>query len=292
MNIQFLKQFWEKGAQSKRFWCPEVAEDSTGMPVGQRRVGIPEVWQVKSSPSSSTEPVLAATRLGHAMPAMLGPRARTGPIECTKPLSDGKLSCAEDTNFTHFHAIFAAPAARECWTMSYVLPLWLFHFIFTYFMPLLCRNYNMLWQSWCEFVVDMLCGAMWCSVLRCYMNINDEDAKSAGEGNAEVLKDWPEFQWVGKALEVSTTLVDTTCFHHVPQHKIHKLPFHHVQQWTQPYEALHCQDINLYEPNAQNKRNAQSAQGSEHFREQVAMPKRSQARFSFIVRNLSWVGWF
>ena len=28
-------------------------------------------------------------------------------------------------------------------------------------------------------------------VLRCYMNINDEDAKSAGEGNAEVLKDWP-----------------------------------------------------------------------------------------------------
>jgi len=42
--------------------------------------------------------------------------------------------------------------------------------------------------------VDMLCGAMWCSVLRCYMNINDEDAKSAGEGNAEVLKDWPEFQ--------------------------------------------------------------------------------------------------
>mmetsp|Transcript_48234 Transcript_48234/g.105265 ORF Transcript_48234/g.105265 Transcript_48234/m.105265 type:complete len:270 (-) Transcript_48234:115-924(-) len=43
-------------------------------------------------------------------------------------------------------------------------------------------------------------------MMTCYMNINDEDAKSAGEGNAEVLK-----------------------------------------------------DINLYEPNAQNKRNAQSA---------------------------------
>jgi len=43
-------------------------------------------------------------------------------------------------------------------------------------------------------------------MMTCYMNIDDEDAKSAGEGNAEVLK-----------------------------------------------------DINLYEPNAKNKRNAQSA---------------------------------
>ena len=224
-----------------------------------------------------------------AMP-MLGPRARTGPIECTKPLSDGKLSCAEDTNFTHFHAIFAAPAARECWTMSYVLPLWLFHFIFTYFMPLLCRNYNMLWQSWSELVVDMLCGAMWCSGVTwtLTMRMRSQPAKAM----QKFSRTGPNSNEWAKPLEVSTTLVDTTCFHHVPQHKIHKLPFHHVQQWTQPYEALHCQDINLYEPNAQNKRNAQSAQGSEHFREQVAMPKRSQARFSFIVRNLSWVGWF